>query len=101
VSFPRIAALASVIGLSLAGASGCAVHQTQEYVVSCNVQGVAQHDFQTTDASLLSRVSGLLIAKPAAGEPGSVRPVGVQFSGTVASVACQRPDSSVAFFVQD
>jgi hypothetical protein len=75
----------------LAVAPGCAARQAQEYVVRCNTAGLAQHDFQTTDATTLGRVTGLLMAPRAA-----VKPVDLRVSGSIATASCTG-DVSVAF----
>jgi hypothetical protein len=84
---------------TLLGQAGCVVHQAQEFVVPCAANGRAEHDFETTDAVTLARVSGWMVSPSAGRQPSRVQPVGVQFAGSVASVSCERPNASVAFLL--
>jgi hypothetical protein len=84
---------------SLLGGAGCLAHEAQGYVVPCSAGGIAEHDFATIDAAKLSRVEGLLMSPSSGGQPSSVKPVPVRFTGTVATSSCQRRDATVAFLL--
>jgi hypothetical protein len=91
--------IVALAAASLLGGAGCLAHESQEFVVRCNVGGIAEHDFASTDAAKRARVEGLLIAPRSGGRPSSIEPVDVRFTGAVAYASCQRPGAAVAFLL--
>jgi len=83
--------IAVAVALVLLG--GCILNKPEEFTEPCT-DGIAKHDFGTTDLTTLARVSAFLT------QGNDTNPMPVQFVGSVGEVQCPNSNAQITFVLE-